>query len=614
MSNTLIALFFPALLLAQKSPFSISASQPVTVTYDVPTPLASIETGSIPVVVVKSAQAQTYQITSSSNPQWLQYAVASSADQDCSQIAASAYRSGSSVTATGATINLCIRGFSAPSLAHGNYLGTITVGPSSGLYFVPFRFNVKLQSFPTAFLQLSVNGGVFFGGGTINLAVQPLTLSFSTVLCNVSDPNNVNQVDLKNRLQAAAFVPGTNTAADWVNLSLSNNGSSPANLSISIDPVKALNQPDLSAVVVINSSSPNASQDFVSVQPDVVKTIVPALTASPNPINMTAVAGSTTPVAQSVSVSANAASAPFTVSASTNDGNNWLSVPQPNGTTGGTFTLAVDASRLAAKTYTGTVTVTSPGLANSPLAVPVNVQVSPAKPAPLIALNGVVNAASNTRPIAPGSWVTIYGDNLSPNAPGGLEWSNAIANGKLPFVLGGVSVTINNIPAAVSFVNNGQINLQAPNDSSRGTVNVVVTNSNGVSAPGVVILQTVAPALFMSGSTAIPAAQLPDFSTITANHPAHPSDSVILYGTGFGPTNPATATGVVLSGAAPLTNPVTATVGNLPATVDFAGIIGAGLYQINIRVPAAAGNGNQPLILTINGLQTQLNAVLPVSR
>ena len=215
------------------------------------------------------------------------------------------------------------------------------------------------------------------------------------MLCNVFDPNALTQVDLKKRLQAAAFVPGTNTAADWVNLSLSNNAISPANLSISIDPVKALNQPDLSAVIVINSLSPNASQDFVSVQPDLVTTIAPTLTASPNPINMTAVAGSTTPVTQGVSVSANAASANFTVSTLTSDGGNWLSVPQPNGTRGGTFTLALDASRLTERTYTGTVTVTAPGFSNSPLVVSVNAQVSPAKPAPFIALNGVVNAASN---------------------------------------------------------------------------------------------------------------------------------------------------------------------------------------------------------------------------
>ena len=257
--------------------------------------------------------------------------------------------------------------------------------------------------------------------------------------------------------------------------------------------------------------------------------------------------------------------------------------------------------------------MTSGGASNSPITLAVNVQASSSVPLPSITANGILNAASNTAPIAPGSWVSIYGSNLSPQVPSGIDWTGAITNNKLPLVLAGVSVTINNNPAAISFVNNTQINVQAPNDSHGGPVNVVVTTSNGVSSPGVVTLQPIAPALFMNGAT-FPAAQRSDFSTISSTNPAHPGDSVILYGTGFGPTNPPFATGVVLSGSAPLTNAVTATVGNIPAPVDFSGIIAAGLYQINIRVPASAGAGNLPLVLSIAGLQTQANVVLPVAQ
>jgi uncharacterized protein (TIGR03437 family) len=230
---------------------------------------------------------------------------------------------------------------------------------------------------------------------------------------------------------------------------------------------------------------------------------------------------------------------------------------------------------------------------------------------PVITVGGVVNAATNLGgAVAPGSWVSIYSTNLSPQYPTGTNWNNSIVNSQLPFTLGGVSVTINNKPAAIAYLNSNQINVQAPTDASTGQVNVVVTTSNGDSAPVSATLAPVAPGLFMAG--AYPAAQLANYSGVTASNPAHAGNVVILYGTGFGPTNPPYSTGVAFSGAYQLTNSVTATVGNIPAQVDFAGIVGAGLYQINITIPAGTGTGNVPLVLSINGLQTQSNVSLPI--
>jgi uncharacterized protein (TIGR03437 family) len=165
-------------------------------------------------------------------------------------------------------------------------------------------------------------------------------------------------------------------------------------------------------------------------------------------------------------------------------------------------------------------------------------------------------------------------------------------------------------PAAIAYLSGNQINVQAPADSSSGQVNVVVTTGNGVSTPASVNLQPVAPGLFMSG--AYPAAQLSNYSAVTATNPAHAGNVVILYGTGFGSTNPGYSTGVAFSGAYQLINSVTARVGNLSAPVNFAGIIGAGLYQINVTIPAGTGTGNVPLVLSLNGLQTQSSVSLPI--
>jgi uncharacterized protein (TIGR03437 family) len=621
MSKTLLVFLFASLLLAQKSPFSTSTPQPVKVSYNLGTNLlapAPSATTTAQLVVLTSAQLQTYQITpaSISSPPWLQYAIAPSSAQGCSAVPDSAYRFSTSSPATGNTINLCVRGMSTPPLARGNYLGTITIAPA-GPYFVPFNLFVELSSAPTGYLQLFTVGDVPFGG-TINIAVLNGTLALSpvSVVCDVFNPGAVTLMDLHGGLMASSFVPYTLTPADWVVLKFSptsSNPTSPSNLSFSIDPVNAKNQPDLSAVVVINSLSPYQGQDFVWLRPDNIISPLPTLSVNPNPISLTAIAGSNILANQTVMVSTNGLPVNFTVAATTSDGGNWLSFLPPTGPTPSSFTVVVDPSRLVAKTYTGTVTITASDASDSPpLSIPVNAIVIQNLPLPSI--NGVVNAASNTAPVAPGSWVSIYGSNLSPQVPSGIDWSGAIINNKLPLVLYGVSATIDNKSAAIGFVKNNQINVQAPSDSNSGPVNVVVTTSNGVSQPGVVMLQPIAPALFMNGTTMYPAAQFADFSTVSSTHPAHPGDAVILYGTGFGPTSPAYTTGVVLSGSARLTNAVTATLGNIPAQVDFAGIIAPGLYQINIRVPASAGAGDQPLVLSINAIQTQSNVFLPVIR
>jgi len=48
------------------------------------------------------------------------------------------------------------------------------------------------------------------------------------------------------------------------------------------------------------------------------------------------------------------------------------------------------------------------------------------------------------------------------------------------------------------------------------------------------------------------------------------------------------------------------------ANVAFAGIIEAGLYQINVTVPQNAAAGDQPLLATVNGVQTPAGVVVTV--
>ena len=90
---------------------------------------------------------------------------------------------------------------------------------------------------------------------------------------------------------------------------------------------------------------------------------------------------------------------------------------------------------------------------------------------PSIAAGGVVPLYGSVSYIQPGEWVSIFGTNLSSGT--------AVWNGDFPTTLGGTSVEINGRPAYLSFVSPTQINLQAPDDTASGAVQVVVTTSAG---------------------------------------------------------------------------------------------------------------------------------------
>jgi uncharacterized protein (TIGR03437 family) len=89
-----------------------------------------------------------------------------------------------------------------------------------------------------------------------------------------------------------------------------------------------------------------------------------------------------------------------------------------------------------------------------------------------------------------------------------------------------------------------------------------------------------------------------DGTLITPANPAHPGDAIALYGTGFGPSNPAIPSGTLVQAPEPLQNSPQGEIsiaGTMPQ-ITYAGIVEAGLDQINIVVPPAPP-GNQPLVL-----------------
>src|SRR5207248_8666564 len=135
----------------------------------------------------------------------------------------------------------------------------------------------------------------------------------------------------------------------------------------------------------------------------------------------------------------------------------WLSVTPTGAATPARLTVSVDPKTLTAGAYSGVITVRAAGIPNSAQMVPVTFNVQTAPVLPAITQNGVVNAANLSAAISPGTWVSIFGGNLSATTS---PWRDAdFVNGKLPTALDGVGVTINGKPAAVAYVSPTQVNV-----------------------------------------------------------------------------------------------------------------------------------------------------------
>ena len=245
------------------------------------------------------------------------------------------------------------------------------------------------------------------------------------------------------------------------------------------------------------------------------------------------------------------------------------------------------------------------------------------------AIQSISNAASFTNAVAAGECWMIKGLDFQP--PGKTRGAGLgdIVNSSYPRELSCVAVEVNGQRAPILYVQQDQINLQAPAISGAGPVSVTVVLNPGLpnevrSNPATVTVQTVAPAFFTWNGTSIiaqiagTAQAVADPSVLAGAHPAKPGDLVTLYGTGFGPTDPAVDPGALAPGAAKVTGAVSVTIGGVtlaPEDVQYIGLVPtaiSALYQVNVRIPAATPDGDIPVVLSIGAAQTQSGATIPV--
>ena len=176
----------------------------------------------------------------------------------------------------------------------------------------------------------------------------------------------------------------------------------------------------------------------------------------------------------------------------------------------------------------------------------------------------------------------------------------------------------------MSYVSPKQINFLLPSDNASTTAQVQVRNPAGMSTPVPLTVTANAPQLFTldgkyvlgthaNGTSLGKAGLLPSAPNATA--PAAPGETVVIYGTGLGPTSPALVPGLVPTEAASLVRLPVVSIGGAGATVISAGVVPAtaGVYQINVQVPANTPDGDQPVVVQV-GTANSASTLLTVQK
>lgn len=236
----------------------------------------------------------------------------------------------------------------------------------------------------------------------------------------------------------------------------------------------------------------------------------------------------------------------------------------------------------------------------------------------LVSMAGIVDGASLRAGAGSGSWVTVMGTSLSNQT---RVWgAEDFVGGRLPESLDEVSVKFDDQPASVYYISPNQINVLAPEFPQNRTAQVTVTRAGNISTPVSVEVRRFLPAFFQfpneyvaavrsDGALLAPAGLIPGANTIAA----HPGDTILLFGTGFGPTSPQHPVNQVNPGPLPTANPVKVQIENQSVPVAFAGIVSPGLYQLNVTVPDLP-DGDYPVSAEVAGVRTPKFVRLRIQR
>jgi uncharacterized protein (TIGR03437 family) len=237
--------------------------------------------------------------------------------------------------------------------------------------------------------------------------------------------------------------------------------------------------------------------------------------------------------------------------------------------------------------------------------------------APALSLDAVVNAASNLDgTVTPGMIFVGYGGNLGPKDLVGAALDSA---GRLANTRAGAQILFDEVPAPLVYVSEKQVSGIVPYAvAGKSGTQAVAVYQGQRSAPRALKVAAAQPGFFSAdySGTGQGAILNQDGSYNSAANPAATGSTIVLFGTGEGQTTPPGVDGLLATSVLP--SPalaVGATIGGKPAQIVYKGGAPgqvAGLFQLNLQVPADLPTGNHAVVITVGTASSLPNFTVAV--
>ena len=273
-----------------------------------------------------------------------------------------------SITGSGLSVSQVFASTTTPAAAsvivYGNP-SNLTAATYNGYLYVtltPTSGTAVNQTIPVSFV---VGSG---GTTTTTGMVTPTSLTFAyQTSSNISPPSQTLVVSGTGTFTVSTPTYPTGQSISWLTLNPNSSGSAPGTISVTANPAGlAANTSPYTATVAV---TPYSGAAAITVSVSFLVTGSPVVVANPGTLNFTYNSGNGSTYSPLYLTASDNSNMPLSVTTSAN----WLSVSGQSSTTTGAV-VSVQANNpgsLANGVYTGSITVTATGAANSPVNVPV---------------------------------------------------------------------------------------------------------------------------------------------------------------------------------------------------------------------------------------------------
>jgi trimeric autotransporter adhesin len=444
----------------------------------------------------------------------------------------------------------------APQVCSGNV--TLTVpGSTAAPLVIPVTFNVSTNAL---------------------LSVSQSAINITTLAGSAATTQTVSVTSTNNTALAFSATATTNPAGlTWLSVT-PNNGDTPNNLQVRINPA-SLAAGVYSGSIVVSSSASNVPSQTI---PVTLTIFASTAVAAPTSLTFSQAAGGTAPDSQSVQIAGVPSGTTIGVISTVLSGAGWLTATA----SGDTVTVTANGSQLTQGTYSGVVTVIVPGAGASPLYIPVTLNITAATSAITLSTSSLsFNVLAGSMSIPGTQTVQVTSSATGTSVPFTATFVPSTGGNFLT-----VTPSSGNTPATIAL----SVDAAVSSMLAAGTYSGDVQVSSGTGA-----VQTVKVTLLVSPAGTPVVLDITSGASLQPGA-VSPGEIVTIFGNGIGPVSPATGTSFepTASGTVPTTLAnVTITFNSVPAPLIF---VAQG--QINAIVPyEVAGQTSVPVVVTNNG-------------